>query len=673
MTLNALFRIGVVVLWAGFASAQSPLSAEDVITMPRVGDPQLHPAGTRVVYTLGTPSLATNKTALALWTVGIDGAGAAPLQNGAGVSNPRWSPDGTRLLGLKAVDGVPQVHVMNADGSDARAVTTLSTGADAPMWSPDGTKILFTSEVWPGVKGDDAQKAKSAATDGSSAAAFDDLMIRHWNFWRDGKRAQLFTVDVATRAVTQLTDDARDNPPWSLGGPQAFAWSADGKTVWFTRGQDPKREAWSTDANLASVPAAGGAITVHTATNPGYDGGPVPSPDGRRVAYRSQARDGFESDLWRLMILDTATGTSRRVGRTLPDGVEEIAWVDGSEKLAVAVQDAGSHAWFLLDVDTDTLESVHAGPNAYGLTVSADGTRAAVLHASLVQPPEVYAYDVPKKATRRLTTHTKDAVGARTMPTRDQMTWKGARGDTVHGFRVLPPGFSKEKKHPAIVFIHGGPQGAWMDGWSTRWNPSIYAAAGYVVFCPNPRGSTGYGPDFCEQISGDWGGAVFEDLMKGVDALVDEGGVDATRLGAAGGSYGGYMVNWILGHDHRFKALVSHAGVYNLESMYGTTEELWFAEWEFKGAPWEDRTLYERWSPHRFAGAFRTPTLVIHGEIDYRVPVNQGIELFTTLRRRGVESRLVIYPDEGHWILRPKNSARWNREVMGWFDRFLKS
>jgi dipeptidyl aminopeptidase/acylaminoacyl peptidase len=224
-----------------------------------------------------------------------------------------------------------------------------------------------------------------------------------------------------------------------------------------------------------------------------------------------------------------------------------------------------------------------------------------------------------------------------------------------------------------IVFIHGGPQGAWMDGWSTRWNPAIYASAGYVVFAPNPHGSTGFGHAFCEQISGDWGGAVYEDIVRGVDAVVAQGYVDAGRIGAAGGSYGGYMVNWILGHDHRFKALVSHAGVYNLESMYGATEELWFPEWEFKGPPWENRELYERWSPHRFAAAFKTPTLVIHGELDYRVPVTQGFELFTALQRQGVPSKFLYYPDEGHWVLKPRNSRLWNETVMGWFDRFLRA
>lgn len=651
-----------------------PLSANDVITGARVSDPQISPDGKHVVYNVGTPSLEKNRTANALWIATLEGAAApAPMPNGEGLTNPRWSPDSSKLLAVGVVDGVPQVHVIAPDGSGRRAITKVPNGVDAPMWSPDGTRVVFAQEVWPNLPGDEAQRAKNKEVESvkTSAKTYDDLMIRHWNFWRDGKRPQLFVVNVEKGGVVQLTDGDRDNPPWSLGGPQAFAFSGDGARIYFTRGPDPKKEAWSTNADLASVAVTGGEVTIHTASNPGYDGGPVPSPDGRWVAFRSQARDGYESDLWRLMLLDTKSGAVRRVGKALPDAVEELVWVGGSTTIGVAVQDSGSHAWFLLDIETDELTQVHAGPNAFGVTVSSDGKIAACTQVSLVTPPEVYTYDISKRSAHRVSTHgawTK----TRLMPTRDQMTWKGAGGAIVHGFRVLPPGFSPEDKRPAIVLIHGGPQSAWMDGWSTRWNPAIYAAAGYVVFCPNPRGSTGYGPEFCEQISGDWGGAVFEDIMKGVDAVIAEGGIDATRLGAAGGSYGGYMVNWILGHEHRFKALVSHAGVYNLESMYGTTEEIWFAEWEFKGAPFEDRTLYERWSPHRFASAFKTPTLIIHGELDYRVPVNQGLELFTTLRRKGVASRLVVYPDEGHWVLKPHNGLKWNAEVMGWFDRYLK-
>jgi dipeptidyl aminopeptidase/acylaminoacyl peptidase len=284
----------------------------------------------------------------------------------------------------------------------------------------------------------------------------------------------------------------------------------------------------------------------------------------------------------------------------------------------------------------------------------------------------VYAPDWTPVNNKRLTSHTAAVMKDRAMPTRESFTWKGAGGADVQGWIVKPPGFDPKKQYPMIVFIHGGPQGAWMDAWSTRWNPAIYASQGYVVFCPNPRGSTGFGHKFCEEISKDWGGKVYADLQKGFDAVVAQGYVDPNRMGAAGGSYGGYMVNWILGHDHRFKALVSHAGVYNLESMYGSTEELWFPEWEFAGPPWENRELYEKWSPHRFATAFKTPTLVIHGELDYRVPVTQGMELFTALQRRGVPSKFLYYPDEGHWVLKPRNARLWNATVLGWFDWHLK-
>ena len=254
----------------------------------------------------------------------------------------------------------------------------------------------------------------------------------------------------------------------------------------------------------------------------------------------------------------------------------------------------------------------------------------------------------------------------------EDFEYTGAIKVRIHGYIVKPPQFDKSKKYPMILLIHGGPQGAWLDNWGYRWNAQMWAARGYVTVLINPHGSTGYGQAFTEQISGDWGGAVYEDLMKGVDFVVAKGYVDPARLGAAGGSYGGYMVNWILGHSDRFKALVSHAGVYNLTSMYGVTEELWFGEWEFKGNPWENPQLYTKWSPHLSAKNFKTPTLVVHGELDYRVPVGEGLQLYTTLQRKGVPSKLLYYPDEGHWVLKPQNSELWYKTVLDWFDKWLK-
>jgi dipeptidyl aminopeptidase/acylaminoacyl peptidase len=258
----------------------------------------------------------------------------------------------------------------------------------------------------------------------------------------------------------------------------------------------------------------------------------------------------------------------------------------------------------------------------------------------------------------------------------EDVTWTGAVGTKIHGFLIKPADFTPDKKWPLIVLIHGGPQGAWNDAWSYRWNPQVFASSGYVVFAPNPRGSTGYGQRLTDEISGDWAGKVYIDLMNGVASVASKPYIDRARVGAAGGSYGGYMVNWILGHNNdprvKFKALVSHAGVYNLTSMYGATEELWFTDWEFKGTPWTNPQMYARWSPHLAARNFRTPTLVIHGELDYRVPYTEGLQLFTALQRQGVESKLLFYPDEGHWILKPQNSKLWYDTVMGWFDKHLR-
>jgi dipeptidyl aminopeptidase/acylaminoacyl peptidase len=666
---------------AALVSAQKPLTAEDVITLPRVGDPQISPDGSQVAYAVGEPSLETNKVVRHLWIVATDGK-SEPRQitKGDGESDARWSPDGKTLAFIARKDGTPQIHLMSADGSGSRPLTSLSTGAGGPVWSPDGRKIAFTSEVWPGLADDAAQKAQSDRIEksGVKALVFDRLLYRHWNSYNGGRRSQLFVVDVADGRTIQLTKEDREVPPFSLGGPPDYAFSADSGKVYFTRGPSADREAWSTNADLCVVAVTGGEVTSLTADNLGWDGSPCPSPDGKWVAYRSQAREGYESDLFRLMLLDLGTGTSGRIGATLTDHVDEMAWLpDG--KLMVNVEREGHHHLHIVPLESgqalgewdQSVTSISVGGKG-SLDRHVSETLPTVVgsKASLVGAPELWICE--RSGGRPITFHTAAVLNDRAMPTRESFRWKGALDAAIQGWIVKPPGFDATKRYPMIVFIHGGPQGAWMDAWSTRWNPAIYASAGYVVFLPNPHGSTGFGHPFCEQISKDWGGAVFEDIQRGVDAVVALGYVDAGRIGAAGGSYGGYMANWILGHDHRFKALVSHAGVYNLESMYGSTEELWFPEWEFSGPPWENRELYERWSPHRFAAAFKTPTLVIHGELDYRVPVTQGFELFTALQRRGVPSRFLYYPDEGHWVLKPRNARLWNQTVMDWFDRWLR-
>ena len=657
------------------ASPRTQLKAEDVITAPRVNDPQVSPDGKSVLYQVGEPSLETNKVVNHLWIVPVKGGASRKLTNGAGEAEGRWSPDGSRIAYVGRTAEGPQLFVMNADGTDAKQITKLVSGAGGPVWSPNGARLMFTAEVWTSAGDDAGQRAKAKAIEdaGVKAQIWDGLLYRHWSSFTDGKRAQIFAADVSSGAVVQLTKEERSAPTFSLGGPPDYAWSKDGAYVYYTRGPAAAVEAWSTNSDLCMVASDGSATPKNlTVYNVGFDGGPCVSPDGKKVAYRSQARDGYESDLFRLMVLDVATGRATRIGAELQDGVEEYFWKPDSSGLVVTIQEEGSHAWFDVPLGGGALEKIWSGPNGYSASPLPDGGSFVAMHASLVRPAELYHLVRETSAPKRLTFHHQEILERRNLPTARGFIWTGGLDKKAHGWLLTPPDFDATKRYPMIVFIHGGPQGAWMDGWSTRWNPAIYAAAGYVVFAPNPHGSTGYGHPYCEQISGEWGGAVYEDIKKGVDAVLAEGFVDPERMGAAGGSYGGYMVNWILGHDHRFKALASHAGVYNLESMYGSTEETWFAEWEFKGPPWENRELYERWSPHRFAAAFKTPTLVIHGELDYRVPVAQGLELFTALQRQGIPSRFLYYPDEGHWILKPRNSRLWNATVMEWFDRFLK-
>jgi dipeptidyl aminopeptidase/acylaminoacyl peptidase len=370
----------------------------------------------------------------------------------------------------------------------------------------------------------------------------------------------------------------------------------------------------------------------------------------------------------RLRLVDPATGATRTLQPEFDRSVGEFL-CDGSSIL-LGVEEEGSHAIYLTDLDGAGPKRQLRGVNVSSLSASADRSVLVGSRSSLLAPAEVVR--IRGDRVEPITRLNEELLAGVAMPACESVRWKGALDAMVQGWLLKPPGFDPARKHPFLLWIHGGPQGAWLDAWSHRWNPAVYAAQGYVVLLPNPHGSTGFGQQFTEQISGDWGGACFSDLMKGVDWAIAQGFVDADRMAAAGGSFGGYMVNWILGHSTRFKALVSHAGVYNLDSMYGVTEELWFPEWDLRGTPWKNGGNYEEFSPHRFAANFRTPTLVIHGELDYRVPVGEGFQLFTALRRQGVEAKLLYFPDEGHWVNKPKNSRLWNETVSAWFERHLK-
>jgi dipeptidyl aminopeptidase/acylaminoacyl peptidase len=467
-----------------------------------------------------------------------------------------------------------------------------------------------------------------------------------------------------------------DAPPYAVAGDVDYSFSPDSKELAYLRNPD-RVEAISTNSDILIVPLAGGRTMNITVANRGYDDTPIYTNDGKYILYRSQALAGFEADRWRLMRFDRATGRSAELLRGFDLNVEEMVVSPDGNTVYFVAGERGRAPIYRVPITGGTAQKVVDGVLASGLQVTADGRTFVFANSTLASPPEVYRANTDGTGIAQVTTINNQLVERTGIKKAEELEWTGAMGAKVHGFLLKPVNFNENRKYPLVVLIHGGPQSAWNNSWSYRWNPQIFTNAGYVVFMPNPRGSLGYGQRFVNEISADWGGKAFVDLKNGIaEVLRRNRYVDKSNIGGAGASYGGYMVDWILGHNNdprfRFKALVSHAGVYNLTSMYGATEELWFPEWEFKGTPWSNPAMYQRWSPHMFVNNFNTPTLVTAGELDYRVPYTESLQLYTALQRKNVPSKLVLFPDEGHWILKPQNSKFWHDNVLDWFGRYLK-
>jgi len=663
--------------FAAIATAQETrrFTVEELLKVRRVGDPQVSPNGKRVAFTIGDVNYDLNKVITQIYVMQIDGSGLKQLTSGAASSTtPRWSPEGKRIAFVTG----GQVWTMEDDGDNKDKVTKISTSAAAPVWSPDGKWIAFTSEVYPDCSDDDCNKKKDEAAENSKVKAHitTRLLFRHWDEWRDVKRTHVFVVSSKGGTARDLTPGDFDSPPYAAASGVDYAFSPDSKELAYVRNPD-KVEAVSTNSDIYVVPLSGGAAKNITVSNRGYDVGPIYTRDGRSIIYRSQATAGFEADRWRLMSYNRASGVSTEVAKKFDLQVEEIALSPDGNYAYFIAGDRGRLPVFRVPLGGAEPQKMVPNVSASGLQITPDGKSLVFAHSTMAMPAEIYRADIDEGTTTPLTTANNSLMAPFALRKAEEVEWTGALGKKIHGFIIKPPNFDPNRKYPLAVIIHGGPQSAFNDSWGYRWNPQVWVNNGYIAFLPNPRGSTGYGQQFVNDISADWGGKAYTDIMNGVaDVLRRNSFIDKNRVGAAGASYGGYMINWIEGHNNdprfRFKVLVSHDGVYNLESMYGATEELWFTDWEFKGTPWTNPMMYARWSPNKFVKNFKTPILIIHSELDYRVPFGEGLQLFTAAQRMGVDSKLLVFPDEGHWVLKPQNSQLWYHTVLDWMDKYLK-
>ena len=692
------------------APSKHPFTFEDMMALKRVGAPVPSPGGKWVVFDCEDVDLAANTKISHLWIV--------PARNGESrrlnptpnhEERPRFSLDGKRLIWTSKATDPTQIWMCDFDPEAGQLVgkphqvTNISTGADGAIWSPDGKNIVFVSSVYPDCKDDACNKQRDEELKKSKVKAkiFSRLFYRHWNTFTEFKRSHLFVVsaDANSTALSRqvggsppdveprdVTPGDHDVPPFHLGGQDMYAMSPDSQELAYTSNIESEAgpafvEATSTNNEIFTVPISGGS-PKKISTSPGSDTTPLYSPDGKYIAWRSQARAGFEADKWRLFLYDRTSGEIRDLTSNFDHSVGSFAisltppvqHLKHVTPIVFSAEEHGEAPIFMAILEEGAAPAKLAQLHADDLMFSPDAvyfTRMSVMAPNEICRLE-FMSDKSKPNVQQITYMNDTLLSQIDMQPLNSFTFKGADNDDVQGFIVKPPGFDPNKKYPLKFLIHGGPQGAWGNSWTYRWNAELFAATGnYVVVMINFHGSTGYGQKFTDSISGDWGGKPYIDLMKGLDYVEKTYPfINKNREAALGASYGGYMANWILGHTNRFKCIVSHDGVFNAESAYGTTEEIWFMNWEFGGPPWKKPDVYRKWSPHEYAANFKTPTLVVHGQNDYRIDVSQAFDLFTTLQILKVPSKMLYFPDEGHWVLKPQNSRLWYKTVNDWVDQW---
>ena len=671
---------------AATTAAPRGFTVEDLVSMDRVGTPVVSPDGARIVYTVRSTDVAKNKGHTELYLVDLRKAGSAPQRltaDAASSTDPEWSASGDAIYFLSTRSGSSQVWRLKPDGGDATRVTDLPLDVDAFRVSPGNDRLLLSMSVFRDCADLACTKSRMAdrEQDKSTGKIYDRLFVRHWDTWADGRNAVLYSLPLdgagkagaASTAVSLSGSLDGDVPSKPFGDREEFRFSPDGRNVVFSVRIAGKTEAWSTNFDLYTVPAAGDQAPRNlTADNPAWDTKGVYSPDGRTLAWLAMSRPGFEADRYQIMLLDLATGNKRKLAADWDRSAGNLQWTADGKTLVVDAEDVGQHRLFSIDVAGGKVAPLTGTGSIGGFDLR--GTTLAFTQANLSTGAQVFSMTLGDSKPAQLTRLNTERLADVRWGQYEQFSFKGANGDTVYGHVMKPWNFEAGKKYPVAFLVHGGPQGSFGNGWSYRWNPQVYAGAGYATVFIDFHGSTGYGQKFTDSISGDWGGKPLEDLQKGLAAAVQKfPWLDRGRSCALGASYGGYMMNWIAGNwNDGFRCLVNHDGVFDSRGMAYSTEEQWFTDWENGGAYFNVPENHERFNPVHHVNKWKTPMLVIQGDLDFRIPTAQALGTFTALQRKGIDSQLLVFPDENHWVLKPANSVQWHHTVMKWLDKHLQ-
>jgi dipeptidyl aminopeptidase/acylaminoacyl peptidase len=683
-TLRVLFGVSSVLI-AGVLAAQpagKPFTVDDLVRLKRLTDPHVSPDGRYVAYVLGETDMDANRRRTDLWLLDLTAKAATPrrlTQNPANDTSPRWSPDGKSIYFLSTRSGTAQVWRLQLDGGEATQVTDYPREIGSLEVAPAGSRIAVSMEVFVDCADLQCTKERFDAKEKQKATGrvYDRIFMRHWDTWSDGTRSHLFVAAVGADGKAGAPVDVSkgldgDVPSKPFGGDEEYAFTPEGLGVVFAARVAGRAEPWSTNFDLYQSPIDGSAAPKNlTAENKAWDTQPVFLKNGD-LAYLAMDRPGFESDRFHVVLRDAHSGATRPLTQSWDRSVSRLGVTADGKRLLATTDDVGQEALYAIDVPSGTPHKI-VGTGAVS-DYSATNDSVVYALASLGGPADLYISRVAGGAARRLTSVNNDVLGQRALSEYEQFSFKGWNNETVYGFVMKPYGFTAGQRYPTAFVVHGGPQSSFSNAWSYRWNPQVFAAQGYGVVFIDFHGSPGYGQAFTDSISKDWGGKPLEDLQKGLAAALEKyPWLDGQNACALGASYGGFMINWIAGNwSDRFKCLVNHDGIFDQRTMYYSTEELWFPEWEHGGPYYENPRGHEKFNPADYVTKWRTPMLVIHSEQDFRVPLEQGLSTFTALQRRGIDSKLLTFPDENHWVLKPANSVLWHRTVFDWLAMYLK-